>query len=56
MPNPLSSVKTKYFLRCIMKHQLQDPCQQGDKECFGWIIYIVIYLNYCNSEKRTVFS
>jgi len=34
MPNPLSSVKTKYFLRFIMKYQLQDRCLQGDKEYF----------------------
>ena len=42
MPNPLSSVKTKYFLRCIMKHQLEYPCLQEGKKYFGWIIDIVI--------------
>ena len=56
MPNPLSSVKTKYFLRFIMKHQLQNPCLQVDKEYFSWVIDIVIYLNYCKSEKYNVFS
>ena len=55
MPNPLSSAKTKYFLRCIMKHQLQDPCLQVDKEYFGWIIDIVIYLNYCKSKSVLTF-
>ena len=56
MPNTLSSVKNKYFLRFIMKQQLQNPCLQEEKEYIAWIIDIVIYLNDCKSEKCTVFS